>query len=57
MKLKAIAGVLALTVAAVGGYWYYSPHLALKSMQTAAQEKDADKFNEHVDYPKLRESF
>jgi hypothetical protein len=57
MKLKAIAGALALTAAAVGGYWYYSPHLALKSMQTAAQEKDADKFNEHVDYPKLRESF
>lgn len=57
MKLKAIVGVLVLTAAAVGGYWYYSPHLALKSMQTAAQEKDADKFNEHVDYPKLRESF
>ena len=57
MKLKAIAGLLALTVAAVGGYWCYSPHLALKAMQTAAQEKDADKFNEHVDYPKLRESF
>lgn len=57
MKLKAIAGLLALTVAALGGYWYYSPHLALKAMQTAAQEKDADKFNEHVDYPKLRESF
>ena len=57
MKLKAIAGVLVLTAAAVGGYWYYSPHLALKAMQTAAKEKDADKFNEHVDYPKLRESF
>lgn len=57
MKSKAIAGALALTAAAVGGYWYYSPHLALKSMQTAAKEKDADKFNEHVDYPKLRESF
>lgn len=56
MKLKAIAGLLALTVAAVGGYWYYSPYLALKAMHTAAQEKDADKFNEHVDYPKLRES-
>ena len=57
MKLKTIAGVLALTTAVVGGYWYYSPHLALKSMQAAAQQKDADKFNQHVDYPKLRESF
>lgn len=57
MKLKAISAVVVLAAATVGGYWYYSPHLALKSMQTAAQEKDADKFNEHVDYAKLRESF
>lgn len=57
MKLKTIAGVLAMATAAVGSYWYYSPHLALKSMQAAAQQKDADKFNQHVDYPKLRESF
>jgi len=57
MNMKSILGAAVIAVTAVGGYWYYSPHLALKSMQTAAQEKDADKFNEHVDYPKLRESF
>ena len=57
MKSKAIVAAAALAVAGVGGYWYYSPHLAMNSMQTAAQNKDADAFNERVDYPKLRESF
>lgn len=56
MKSKAIVAAAALAVAGVGGYWYYSPHLAMKSMQTAAQKKDADAFNERVDFPKLRES-
>ena len=37
MKLKAIAGLLALTVAALGGYWYYSPHLALKALHLLAR--------------------
>lgn len=53
-KAAATAGVLA--VAAIGGYWYWSPYLAVRQLQTAAKEKDADAFNERVDYPKLRES-
>lgn len=56
MKSKLIAGSAVLAVA-VGGYWYYSPHIAMKAMQSAAQKQDADAFNERVDYPKLRESF
>ena len=28
----------------------------MRQLQSAAQKKDADAFNEHVDYPKLRES-
>jgi hypothetical protein len=51
IKIAAIAAVVA-----VGGYWYWSPFLAIRQMQSAAQEKDADAFNERVDYPKLRES-
>jgi hypothetical protein len=31
--------------------------MAIKSMHKAAQIKDADAFNDYVDYPKLRESF
>lgn len=56
MKSKVILVAAALAVAAVGGYWYYSPHLAMKSMYAAAQKQDADAFNERVDFPKLRES-
>jgi hypothetical protein len=51
IKVAAVAAALAL-----GGYWYWSPFLAVRQMQTAAQQRDADAFNEHVDYPKLRES-
>ena len=56
MKTKPILAAIAVASAAVGGYWYYSPYLVLKDMREAAQRKDADAFNERVDYPKLRES-
>jgi hypothetical protein len=55
VRTAAVAGVLA--VSAIAGYWYWSPHLAIRNMQAAAQAKDADAFNDYVDYPKLRESF
>jgi len=55
LKVAAVTGILA--IAAVAAYWYWSPYLAVRQMQTAAQERDADAFNERVDYPKLRESF
>ena len=48
--------VVALLVALVAAYWYWSPILAIRSMWSAAQAKDADAFNQYVDYPKLRES-
>jgi hypothetical protein len=37
-------------------YWYWSPYLSIRQMQAAAKAKDADGFNDHVDYPKVRES-
>ena len=55
IRTAAVAGVLG--VAAVAGYWYWSPLLAIHNMQAAAKAKDADAFNDYVDYPKLRESF
>lgn len=54
---KRIAGALViLAVTGVGAYWYASPYLAMQQMRSAAAEADADRFNDRVDYPKLRES-
>lgn len=39
-RTKGLGAAIVLTVAAVGGYWYYSPYLAIKSMHAAAQKKD-----------------
>ena len=50
-KATAFAAILA-----VAAYWYWSPYLTVRQLQSAAQSKDADAFNRHVDYPKLRES-
>lgn len=56
MTLKIIKTTAVAAVLAVAGYWYWSPLLTVRQMQSAAQTKDAEAFNEHVDYPKLRES-
>jgi hypothetical protein len=56
MRTKALLTALLLLVAALAGYWYFSPYLAMHQLQTAAQNNDADAFNERVDYPRLRES-
>jgi hypothetical protein len=53
-RLAAVAG--AILIAALGAYWYWSPYLAMNSMKEAADARDADAFNQYVDYPKLRES-
>jgi type II secretion system protein G len=45
-----------LVIAGVAAYWYWSPYLVMRQMRNAAVSADADTFNDHVDYPKLRES-
>ncbi|MDQ1817146.1 DUF2939 domain-containing protein [Massilia sp. CCM 9210] len=49
-------GIATLCVAAGAAYWYYSPLIALNQMRAAARENNAERFNERVDYPRLRES-
>lgn len=54
-KRKIQIAVLGL-ILGVAAYWYWSPVLALNSMRNAAEASDAQTFNEHIDYPRLRES-
>jgi hypothetical protein len=55
-SVKALAAATIIAVAALAAYWYGSPFLVIRQMQAAAEARDADAFNRHVDYPVLRES-
>ena len=57
MATKTFKISIALAVLVAAAYWYWSPVLAIHAMQSAAKAGDADAFSDHVDYPKLRESF
>ncbi|MGO4391483.1 DUF2939 domain-containing protein [Variovorax sp. M-6] len=56
MKIRHAAAAVLVLLLALAAYWYWSPFLAVRQLQTAAQSGDAESFNAHVDYPKLRES-
>lgn len=53
---KAALVAVLLGILATGAYWYWSPFLAMRGMQAAAKANDADTFNTHVDYPRVRDS-
>jgi hypothetical protein len=53
---KSALAAIFVAFLAVAAYWYWSPFLAIREMQSAAKANDADAFNTHVDYPRLRES-
>ncbi|CAH0275099.1 hypothetical protein SRABI118_03603 [Massilia sp. Bi118] len=54
---KRILSILAILCAAgVAAYWYWSPYLAMRELRDAAVAADARRFNERVDFPKVRES-
>jgi hypothetical protein len=55
-SIKLVALVALVALAAIAAYWYWSPFLAVRQMQIAAESSDADAFNRRVDYPKVRES-
>ena len=56
MKFKSLVAVALVVLLGLAAYWYWSPFLALRQLQTAARNGDAEEFNRHVDYPRLRES-
>jgi hypothetical protein len=53
-RILTVAG--ALVLALIAAYWYWSPYTAMHSMKEAADGRDADAFNQYVDYPRLRDS-
>lgn len=53
---KRIIALVSVLLLAVAAFWYWSPLLALRELQAAAKSMDGPAFNEHVDYPRLRES-
>lgn len=54
MVSRALKATIAVIIAAIAAYWYWSPFITVRQLQLAAQKKDADAFNAHVDYPKIR---
>jgi phage tail protein X len=54
--VKPALAAIVMACAALAAYWYWSPYLALRAMQSAAIARDADAFNAHVDYPQVRAS-
>lgn len=55
-SLRLGLAALVVTMLALGAWWYWSPHVAMRSMLEAAQQRDAERFNRYVDYPRVRES-
>lgn len=53
---KPALAVITLAILALAAYWYWSPFLAIRAMQKAAQAHDAAAFSAHVDYPRVRAS-
>lgn len=53
---RLVLAALVVAALALGAWWYWSPHLAMRSMLEAAQQRDAERFSRYVDYPRVRES-
>jgi hypothetical protein len=56
LQKRIFLAIAVLLAAGVAGYWYWSPYLAVRELREAAVAADATRFNERVDFPKVRES-
>jgi len=56
MANNKLGSAIVVAMLGVASYWYFSPYLSIHQMRTAARAGDAETFNSHVDYPKLREN-
>jgi hypothetical protein len=55
-QTRVVGYVVALLFVCLAAYWVWSPALAMRSMHKAIVAGDADAFNSHVDYPRVRDS-
>ena len=55
-RAKLVLGLLLAVAVVVAGWVYYSPYMAVRGMQDAAQRRDAVALSDYVDFPALRES-
>jgi hypothetical protein len=53
---RLLAAAAILIAAGIASYWYWSPYLVVRELRNAALNADAESFNEHVDFAKLRAS-
>ncbi len=51
-----LAYVAAIVIAVLCVGFYFTPHIAVNSMKSAVEARDAARFSQYVDYPALRES-
>jgi hypothetical protein len=56
LQKRILSALAVLLIAGVAAYWYWSPYLAMRALRDAAVAADAGRFNERVDFPKVRES-
>ena len=55
-KVVLTLSVLPLPALVAAAYVYFTPHLTLRSMKAAAEQRDATAFSQHVDFPAVRQS-
>jgi hypothetical protein len=46
----------AVTVAAAGVWFFFTPHIAVSNMRSAAESGNTSVFNDYIDYPALKEN-
>lgn len=49
-------GAVLVLLAAVSGWYYYTPYLAVKNMRAAAEKKDSATLSRYINFPSVRES-
>ena len=56
MNSKATAAISAIAAIGVGVWFYFTPHLTLHAMKSAAEARDSAALTAHIDFPAVKES-